>query len=79
MPLSSRPRVARPSYLLSLGCFGNVSSIRVTLGTISFQVLSNTLLVSSCWIQVILLEKSDGIMRERDSRMLVSCRSFDAN
>jgi hypothetical protein len=75
LPLLSTPRLACSLYLVMLGCDGNVSSIRaifVAVGAISSQTFSNTLLVSSCWSHGVQLEKSDRIIRERNSRMFAS-------
>jgi hypothetical protein len=58
-----------------LGCDGNIGSIRaifVAVGAINSQTFSNTLLVLSCWSHGVQLEKSNRIIRERDSRGFAS-------
>jgi hypothetical protein len=75
LPFLLRLSDARPSYFLRLGCDGNVGSIQgtfVLFGAISSQVLSDTLLVSSCWSHGVQLEKSNRMIRERDLRVVAS-------
>jgi hypothetical protein len=73
--LLSRPKLACPGYLVMLGCNENISLIQaifVAVGAICSHVFGDTLLVSSCWSHGVQLEKSNGMIRERDLRMFAS-------